>query len=62
MINDSENGFLIPVFDDELFLSKLKTLMSNDDLRILMGANAKASIKKFNQNNISEKYLDFILN
>lgn len=62
MINDSENGFLIPVFEDALFLSKLEVLMNNDDLRILMGTNAKESIKKFDQNTISEKYLDFILN
>ena len=62
MINDSENGFLIPVFNDELFLSKLEMLINNDDLRILMAENAIESIKKFDQKTISEKYLDFILN
>lgn len=61
MINNNENGFLIPVFDDEQFQEKLQLLIDNEELRKSMGEKAKESIKKFSVEAIGEQYLDFIL-
>jgi len=60
MIIDSENGYLIPLFDDELFSEKLQLLMNNESLRNKMGERAKASIQRFSKDKISPKFLDFI--
>jgi GalNAc-alpha-(1->4)-GalNAc-alpha-(1->3)-diNAcBac-PP-undecaprenol alpha-1,4-N-acetyl-D-galactosaminyltransferase len=56
MINDGENGFLVPLFDDIAFMERLKYLMDNDDKREKMGIAAKESIKKINPGIICEKY------
>jgi len=61
IINDSEDGFLIPLFDDKFFQLKLNELMENDNLRQQMGENARNNIKKFNKDLIAEKFLEFIL-
>ena len=60
MIIDAENGYLIPLFDDELFSEKLQLLMNNESIRNKMGARAKASIQRFNKEKISPQFLDFI--
>lgn len=61
MIKNSENGFLVPVFDDEQFLQKLQLLVDDEDLRNKMSEKARESIKEFDINIIGEKYLNFIL-
>lgn len=61
MIEDDENGFLVPVFDDELFQQRLQTLIENEELRTEMGKNAKESMKRFSVETIGDKYLNFIL-
>lgn len=61
MIIDNENGFLIPLFDYELFQDKLATLMSDVLMRQQFGLNAKESIKKFSVENIGERFFQFIL-
>jgi glycosyltransferase involved in cell wall biosynthesis len=61
MITDNDNGFLIPLFDYELFKEKLDLLMSNDDLRLRLSARAPESVSQFSLPVIAEKYLDFIL-
>ena len=61
MITDEENGFLVPVFDDEQFQKKLQLLIDNDNLRLQMAEKARASIKKFSIETIGKQYLDFIL-
>ena len=60
MIIDSENGYLIPLFDDEKFSEKLQLLMNNESLRNKMGERAKASIQRFSKDKISPQFLDFI--
>jgi GalNAc-alpha-(1->4)-GalNAc-alpha-(1->3)-diNAcBac-PP-undecaprenol alpha-1,4-N-acetyl-D-galactosaminyltransferase len=62
MINDGENGFLIPMFDDVLFKDKLEYLMLNQNVNIKMGKNAQESIKKNSVEIIAEKYKKFLLN
>lgn len=61
MITNGENGFLIPVFDDEQFSQKLLYLMENKELMEKMGEKAKLSISKFSIKNIGDNYLDFII-
>ena len=61
MITDNENGFLVPVFDDELFMIRLQTLMEDDTLRVGMGKKAFESMKKFSVDAIAQQYLNFIL-
>lgn len=61
MIEDGKNGFLIPVFDDELFKEKLTSLMNDTPLREKMGKQAKSSIRKFNTETISEMFFNFIV-
>jgi glycosyltransferase involved in cell wall biosynthesis len=61
MIKDDANGFLIPLFDYELFQSKLEILMDNASKREQFGSNARESIKKFSVNIIGEQFYNFIL-
>ena len=60
MIEDGVNGYLVPVFDDELFKTRLKELMDNAEKREEMGAKAKASIKAFEVDKIVENFYRFI--
>ena len=62
MVNDSRNGFLVPLFEYEQFRKKLELLMSNNDLRNEFGRNACETIKRFTIQNIGEQYLRFIMN
>jgi len=41
MIEDGENGFLVPLGDVELFTMRIKQLMRNEKLRILFSNNAQ---------------------
>lgn len=62
LIEDGKNGFLIPEGDHSLYKEKLKCLIENPQLRLEFGKNAIEKVKNFSSNNISEKYLEFILN
>ncbi len=61
MITDNKNGFLIPLFDYQLFQEKLALLMNDEILRDQMAVNATESIQKFNVENIGDKFYNFIL-
>jgi GalNAc-alpha-(1->4)-GalNAc-alpha-(1->3)-diNAcBac-PP-undecaprenol alpha-1,4-N-acetyl-D-galactosaminyltransferase len=60
MIENGKNGFLVPLFNDSLFLEKLKLLMESENLRETMALNAKVSLKKFNAETIGEQYYTFL--
>lgn len=60
MIEDGVNGYLVPLFDDEIFETKLKSLMENEHERIRMGSYARESIKKFSVDIIGEQYYKFL--
>lgn len=60
MVDDGENGFLIPMFKDDIFAKRLKQLMKDDDLRIKMGKRSRKKIQKFSIESIGKKYHDFI--
>ena len=61
MISDNQDGFLIPLFNDELFKEKLELLMNNDVKRTEMGKMAVKSIRRFDVDQISKKFLQVIL-
>lgn len=61
MIVNGENGFLIPLFDDNEFQEKLQLLVDNEDMRSMMSEKALLSVKKYSIDIIGQKYLDFIL-
>jgi glycosyltransferase involved in cell wall biosynthesis len=62
MIVDGRNGFLVPVFDDELFRERLDLLMSNEEMRTKFGRHAYEDIQNFSISTIGDRYLSFILN
>ena len=47
MVVDGKNGFLVPVFEDEIFQKRLQNLIDNEDLLIRMSEKAKQSVKEF---------------
>lgn len=60
MIDDGNNGYLIPLFDQETFSERLSYLMDNENIISQMSKNAKSSIVKFSTDNICEQYFNFI--
>jgi len=61
MIKDNHNGFLVPLFDYELFQEKLELLMNDKEAREVFGKNASNDIRLFSISQIGEQYLLFIL-
>lgn len=61
MIQDGQNGFLVPLFDKDIFESRLDLLIRDEQLRIELGSNARASIMRFSSNDINDKIYNFIL-
>jgi len=58
LIENNVNGFLV---NNEVELQEsLENLIVNKDLRKQFGANAHQMMKKFNQNNVSDKWIDVI--
>ena len=47
MIEDGKNGFLIPSFDVDAYVSRMSQLMDSKDLRMRMGQTGIASSKRF---------------
>jgi len=60
MIKDGVNGYLVPIFDDDMFASKLELLMNNPELCEKFGQNGTESIEEFNIHFIGEKFFQFI--
>ncbi len=60
MITDAYDGFLIPLFDFDMFQLKLAQLMTDEGLREKLGLNARRSIERFSTEKISEAFYNFI--
>lgn len=60
MIEDGKNGYLVPLFDDEMMKEKLSMLMNDDKLIASMGEYAKESVLKFDSNMIVDSFFQFI--
>ena len=61
MIEDNENGYLIPLFNYEMFQEKLAELMLDENKREQFGFAARKSIERFAVDNIGEAFFRFIL-
>ena len=60
MIQNGDNGYLVPVFDDETFQNKVRILMENENLRLKMSQNAKLSMERFSNEKICNLFYEFI--
>jgi GalNAc-alpha-(1->4)-GalNAc-alpha-(1->3)-diNAcBac-PP-undecaprenol alpha-1,4-N-acetyl-D-galactosaminyltransferase len=60
MIDDGENGFLVPVHDEKMFREKLEYLVQNEEKRREMGRKARTSVEKFQVEKIGEKFYETI--
>ncbi|WP_441000598.1 glycosyltransferase [Fodinibius sp. SL11] len=60
LIEEGSNGFLVPTFNDNEFLEKLKFLIVNQEERERMGQNSKRLVQRFSKNNIGEQYFNFL--
>ena len=61
LVQDGVNGFLVPLFDYQIFELRLKQLIDSEDLRASLGSNARLSIKEFASEKICFNYYKFIL-
>jgi len=61
IITDGVDGFIIPLYDDVLFQTKLEFLMKDRKTREQMGVQASLNIKKYNTGTISAKFLKVML-
>ena len=61
MIVDGENGFLVPIFNETLFMKKLFLLMQDKDLRQEMSIHAQQSINKYSASNIANDFYNFMM-
>ena len=57
MIKNNENGFLVPLFDLNDYIAKLKILMDDGSIRKLFAMRARMTINAFNINSIGEQYM-----
>ena len=60
MIEDGVDGYLVPVFDDELFKQRLLELMDDETERESMGKKAKEMIRQFEVEKIVDNFYRFI--
>ncbi|WP_117882565.1 glycosyltransferase family 4 protein [Aureibaculum luteum] len=62
MIDDGENGFLVPVGDVDLFTKKIVLLMNDKNLRNKFSVNTEEIQRKFSIDAISKEVLEFCSN
>ena len=58
IIQDGENGFLIPCYDKKIMVEKLNMLCNDFELRRRMGEKAKQLAKRFDKDTICKKWID----
>lgn len=60
LVEDGENGFLIPLNDSEMFIEKLQLLVDDAGLRDEMAKKSKVLIQKFQLNYICSQFESFL--
>lgn len=60
IIKNDYNGYLIDNRNKEEYISKIKALIEDYDLRNKLGSNAKKSIEKYSSSIIKEQWIDLI--
>jgi GalNAc-alpha-(1->4)-GalNAc-alpha-(1->3)-diNAcBac-PP-undecaprenol alpha-1,4-N-acetyl-D-galactosaminyltransferase len=61
LIINGENGFLIPMDDEDLFVERLQYLIDKQKIREEFGVNAKKNMAQFELNYICKRFEDFIM-
>lgn len=62
IIEDGENGYIIPAFDEKEYARKLDLLMTDEDLRMRMTTNGRESVKRFNPETIAQQWIELFEN
>lgn len=62
IINDGENGFLIPPFKRKIYEKKLILMMTDFDMRKKMATKAQLSCEKYSIDNIGEEWMKILTN
>lgn len=57
VIHDGEDGFLIPMGEDDIFLKALTTLMASEEKRICMGQRAQEASARYEVDAVMNKWL-----
>lgn len=60
IIQDGENGYLIPLNDAETFAQRLSQLMQDENLRVRMAVQSLEDSKKYKTDVVAEQFLKFI--
>lgn len=58
IIEDGENGYIIPAFDEKEYARKLDLLMTDEDLRMTMAHKGRESVNHFNPEAIARKWIE----
>ena len=61
LIINGENGFLIPMDDESLFVAQLQYLIDSQKIREDFGRNAKKSMVRFELNHICKQFEEFMI-
>ena len=56
LVENEKTGFLIPLYNKELFKKQLREMLLNENLRESMGNKAKQIIRQFSVESIGEKF------
>lgn len=62
IINDTIDGFLIPINNKEIMKSRLRNLLDSEILREKMSINSKLNAERFYVENIANQWNDFYIN
>ncbi len=60
MISEGENGYLVDVFDDEMFRNRLQYLIDNKEIRDNMTKVAVSKMQEFSIESIGNNFLKVI--
>lgn len=58
IIEDGENGYIIPAFNEKEYARKLDLLMTDEDLRMTMAHKGRESVNHFNPEAIARKWIE----
>lgn len=62
IIEDGENGYIIPAFDEKEYARKLDLLMRDEELRIRMATSGQESTKRFEPKLIAQQWIELFDN
>ncbi len=60
LIEDGTNGYLVPLFNDDVFSDRLRKLMVDDRLRASMSTAARESVRRFSAEQIAAGLLAIV--